>query len=91
MKMYIKKLSNKLGKEYFKGEKANLIQIRDTKNQHGAVHNYNLIGDFSCFDINNEVQLYSATTQKWINIGYITKIENNVIDENTKGQFIVIK
>ena len=80
-KCYIKKLCNKDGKEIFMGNKYTKILY----NGRDAV----LIGDI---DDNKEFDMFSYQTQKYLAYG-IRESEPNacIVDEKTKGPFIILK
>lgn len=88
MKVYIKKVSNKTGKELFKGEKTILIYIRK---KGGKKQAFNLIGNYTSFKPEEEIDLWSATTQNWISFGEIIEGTEDIVNEDTKHAFAIIK
>jgi len=90
MKMYVKKVYKVEGKALFKGQRAATIFIQNKTGHH---YTYNLIGDYSCFETNKWIPLYSATTQKLTYYGFIRDDENHtrIVNDNTTGDYIVIK
>ena len=80
-KLYVKKLSNKEGKELFKGQKAKQLYIKGKT--------YNLIGCGN-YKAGEEVVICSYLTQKPLNCAVIGSISFEV-NENTRNGFIVLK
>ena len=80
-KLYVKKISNKEGKELFKGQTARTIYINGKT--------YNLIGCGS-FKTGEQVVICSYLTQKPLNYAVIGSISFEV-NENTRNGFMVLK
>ncbi len=81
-KLYVLKLSNKEGKEIFKGKMARRIYVNDKV--------YNLMGCIDEKDIHEEVIICSALTQKELKYGVISSI-TEMIDDEIKHGFMVLK
>ncbi|MGM9543516.1 MAG: hypothetical protein ACI3T9_00885 [Romboutsia timonensis] len=77
-RLYVNKISNKEGKELFKGERVLKVLFNNKE--------YNLYGDI---DIIREADCYNTNGRY---LGYIVNIgKEEVVTENTKKGFIVIK
>lgn len=87
-KMYIEKLTKAQGQELFKGQKVSTILIPNKK---GIYKAYNLIGDYSCFNISEKIPLFSYKTQRPLYYGIIKEDNIRVVDDNTIGDYIVLR
>ena len=87
-KMYIEKINKWQGIELFKGQKIATILI---PNKHGIYKAYNLVGNYGSFNINEKIPLYSSKTQRFLYNGMIREDNIRIVDDNTIGDYIVIK
>lgn len=87
-KMFIEKLTKVQGQELFKGQKIATILI---PNKHGIYKAYNLVGNYGAFNINEKIPLYSSKTQRFLYNGIIKEDNIRIVDDNTIGDYVVIK
>ena len=81
-KLYVKKISNKEGKELFKNEIVRQIIVKGKT--------YNLVGSVDNYTSGEEVIICSYLTQRMLTYGVIGQIFFKV-NENTKNGFMILK
>ena len=81
-KLYVKKISNKDGRELFKNEIVRQIMVEDKI--------YNLVGSVDDYTSGEEVIICSYLTQRMLKYGVIGQVFFRV-DENIKNGFMVLK
>ena len=81
-KLYVKKISNKEGKELFKNEIVRQIIVKGKT--------YNLVGSVDNYTSGEEVIICSYLAQRMLTYGVIGQIFFKV-NENTKNGFMILK
>lgn len=79
-KIYVNVLSNKEGKDIFNGESKRSIVVNKII--------YNLVGCVNDYNLNEQVIICSAKTQKELYYGTIKELD--VVNNDTLGKFMVL-